>query len=378
MTTSLLILGASARAAAWSALRAGLIPSAADLFADRDLAAIARCVRVESANYPDGLFNAAMTFPPSPWVYTGALENRPDLVDRLAARRPLWGNSSAVLRRARDPRNVAAILREARLPFPEVRFDSTGLPRDGSWLRKPLASAGGRGVITFDADTRPTTRPVYYHRRIDGLSLSILFVSHVEGVFRVGITRQLVGRPGEAFAYRGTIAPWPVSAAVVRQVEGFGQALAARLDLVGLFGVDFVLDDEGVAWPVEINPRYTASVEVIELACGLALLDDHRRACVGEASRASEVRWNRVVAKEVIFAEANTVFLGVPSEAHSIDDLFRVPEVADVPDEGTAISAGEPVLTVFAEGATAEEALELLDRRRGAWRDRLEGLEVGD
>src|SRR3954451_15729091 len=83
-----LILGASARAAAWSALRAGLSPSAADLFADRDLAAVALCRQVRRADYPEGLIGASEFMPPSPWFYTGALENRPGLVSRLARTRP--------------------------------------------------------------------------------------------------------------------------------------------------------------------------------------------------------------------------------------------------------------------------------------------------
>ena len=41
--------------------------------------------------------------------------------------------------------------------------------------------------------------------------------------------------------------------------------------LAGWFGVDFILRD-GIPWPVEINPRYTASVEIHELASGRSLL----------------------------------------------------------------------------------------------------------
>ena len=45
--------------------------------------------------------------------------------------------------------------------------------------------------------------------------------------------------------------------------------------LRGLFGVDFVLRD-GIPWPVEVNPRYTASVEVLEFAAGIRALTLHR------------------------------------------------------------------------------------------------------
>ena len=377
-TTPVLILGASARAAAWSALRAGLSPAAADLFADRDLAAIATSVRVEASDYPAGLADAASAFPPSPWIYTGALENHPDIVDRLAQRRPLWGNSGAALRAARDPLVVAQVLGEAGCAAPEVCRDPRGLPRDGSWVRKPWASAGGRGVSVFDADARDGARPVYYQRRINGLSLAVMFVAHAEGVFVAGVTRQLIGRPGASFAYRGSVGPWPVSAAVWRQYENLGTALAARLGLIGLFGVDLILDGDGVAWPVEINPRYTASVEVLELATGRALLDDHRRACEGRPLPPRTAQQARVVAKEVIFAEADGVFPDVRSGLATVADPFAVPALADVPLAGSRFRAGDPVLTIFAEGATTAAALDFLEQKRARWRNILQRLDISD
>ena len=60
-------------------------------------------------------------------------------------------------------------------------------------------------------------------------------------------------------------------------------ALASAFGLVGWFGVDYVLRD-GNPWPVEINPRYTASLEIHELASGRSLLAEHRRACEGDAA----------------------------------------------------------------------------------------------
>ena len=49
------------------------------------------------------------------------------------------------------------------------------------------------------------------------------------------------------------------------------KALARASDLHGLFGIDFVLDRDRV-WLTEVNPRYTASVEVLELARRQSLL----------------------------------------------------------------------------------------------------------
>jgi predicted ATP-grasp superfamily ATP-dependent carboligase len=303
-------------------------------------------------------------------VYTGALENRPELVDRLAARRRLWGNAGDALRAARDPMRVAGALRAAGLPAPEVRLDPAGLPRDGSWLCKARASSGGRHVVAFTvSEDRPRRRPVYYQERVEGLSLSAVFVAARGGAALAGVTRQLLGLPGAPFAYRGGVGPWPVADATARALDALGHCLAAGLGLVGLFGVDFILGGDGLVWPVEVNPRYTAAVELIELAVGRPLLDDHRRAC-GGLPVDTAARPARCVAKEVLYADRGGVFAAEPDGLSDPDLPFRVPRVADVPARRTPVGAGEPVLTVFGAGPTPEEALGRLRAAREDWERR--------
>src|SRR5205807_1077251 len=86
---SLIIVGASARAAAFSALRAGLRPWCIDLFADADLRARCPVTHLEPDRYPYGLAELLPQAPPGPWMYTGGLENRPNLIRRLARGREL-------------------------------------------------------------------------------------------------------------------------------------------------------------------------------------------------------------------------------------------------------------------------------------------------
>src|SRR5947209_4694969 len=166
----LLIFGASARAAAFSALRAGLRPWCADLFADVDLRAVCPAVTVGRRDYPAGLASVVARAPQAPLVYTGALENRPRLVGQLAELRPLWGNGPQTLRRVRRPRTVETILRRAGLPCPRT-WQGRQPPTDGRWLVKPLASAGGRGVAPLTEVRQGLPRGnVYLQEQIDGES----------------------------------------------------------------------------------------------------------------------------------------------------------------------------------------------------------------
>ena len=129
MNRVLTIVGSSARAAAQSAVRAGFSVCAGDLFADADLCRIGHATRV--GPYPAGLADVVGGSQPGAWMYTGALENYPLLVDAMARQRTLWGNPATVLRRVRRPRLVADALSRNGLASPAVTVDPRAVPRDG-------------------------------------------------------------------------------------------------------------------------------------------------------------------------------------------------------------------------------------------------------
>src|SRR5437764_13656443 len=124
-SASLVIVGASVRAAAQSAIRAGFAPLACDLFADVDLRRICSAVRVNG--YPQGLASAAAGYPPAPWLYTGGLENHPDLVDQIGRDRPLLGVGGDALRGVRDPFRVVAAMQKHGLPCPRCEMPETAV-----------------------------------------------------------------------------------------------------------------------------------------------------------------------------------------------------------------------------------------------------------
>ncbi len=366
----LLILGASARAAAFSASRAGLRPTCVDLFGDADLVACGPSLRIDASAYPDGLANAAGSKPSMPWLYTGAIENRPDLVDRIASERPLLGNAGPVLRKVRDPFALAEFVRAAGLHAPEIRSDSRKIPGDGLWLAKPLASGGGRGIRPWTGD-RPHRKGTYYQRRVTGLPASALFVGEAAGARLLGLTRQLLGKPGNRFAYRGSLAPWPASPIVMGRLDRLGKVLTEEFALRGLFGVDLVLEGDR-PWVIEVNPRYTASVEVLEWALGRSLMVEHLQAFgIESVDRTSE--GVGFAAKAIIYARAPLVWSA--EWAGPQVDPMSFPEVADIPRPGTRFAPGDPILTVFSNGNTPERCLQNLEKNLDRWKRTFPGIE---
>ncbi len=284
----------------------------------------------------------------------------------------MWGVAGESLREARDPTRVAAILSQSGLSAAPVRPESKGLPRDGSWLQKPLASAGGRKIAPWVSDSIELGEPHYFQERIRGGNLSAVYLAQAGEVELVGVTVQILGRGGSPFGYRGSCGPIRLAPAVRDRFMKVGEALHSELGLTGLFGVDVVLRG-GEPWVVEINPRYSASVEVLELAMGRSILAGHIRAFGGLISGSSTIEIEKtlapVVGKLIVDSPGSFVFEDWPIPAPS--DLWTVPEVADVPRPGTVFRAGEPVLTVFAKGADEVDCLARLHRHWQEWRNRL-------
>ena len=195
----------------------------------------------------------------------------------------------------------------------ETHTGSRGEGRSsGAAARRKLAGEtvagreGGRDIRPLADDHARFSASYYFQERIIGPSFSALYMGRRDGTRLLGVTQQLLGVPGNSFGYRGSIGPWPIEDSLARKIHELGEVVASASGLVGWFGIDYVLRD-GEPWPVEVNPRYTASVEVHELTCPTrrALVGEHRLACEGgvvPAPAPDAASSHCVVAKLVIHA----------------------------------------------------------------------------
>jgi predicted ATP-grasp superfamily ATP-dependent carboligase len=349
------VVGASARAAAQSVLRSGRRVVAADLFADADLARACPATRISP--YPEGLVDWLRATPCDAWLYTGALENHPELVDKLATLRPLLGNPGDVLRKVRDPLVLQQVLRKQGFLFPETRTCGDKLPRDGSWLAKTYRGSSGTGITILDASAE---EGIFYQQRISGEPCSAVFAGEV----LLGVTRQLVGEAwtgARPFQYCGSLGPWPLAADVEGTLRAWGQLLVTEFALGGLFGVDFVCDGQD-AWIIEVNPRYTSSAEVVEQVSGISLIDWHAASRNhGDCPSPPALHYGSTcLGKAILFGSFFTTVT---------DDFTRwalaQADLADVPAAGTSLSPGQPVLTVGAAAESIPLILSALKCRMG-------------
>ena len=378
----LAVVGASVRAAAQSALRAGFRVVAADMFGDADLSRDVPTTRV--LNYPQDLLDWLGQTECDAWFFTGAIENHCDLVDELAKLRSLWGNDADRLRRVRDPFMLQRELAVSGIAFPETLHGADARLDDGVWLAKTYRGASGAGVWRIDdegAQNRVKANHAVLQRFIDGISIAATLVVGRQATQLFGVTRQLVGDEGHPFRYNGSIGPLSVEPPIVEQLQRLGEVLRNRFDLRGLVGVDLILAD-GVAWVVEVNPRYTASVEILERALEISAIQAHVAACQGSeleqlrlAPSPRDASHAAIHGKRILYAPSDATvspeFHAWAMERAPLD--VRRQLLADIPAAGETIRAGQPVLTMFAAAASHSDCEERLSERRREVLRRLSG-----
>ena len=352
----LIIVGASARAAAFSAHRAGYAPYWLDQFGDEDLRR--RFPGSVISGYPKAAVELIAGAPDAPFLYTGAMENHPGVLEQLCAQRKLLGNPNPVCSRVRDPSILYEALQRNRIPCPEIRTVERGRilnpsPHLDDWLVKPLRSAGGIGTGHYGG--QPVDKRHYLQEYLLGDSFSAVYVGSQGGCRLLGVTRQLVGLPefhaGE-FSYCGSIGPLELNDADNGIWRHMGEVISREFKLMGLFGIDAIKYRDRI-YPVEVNPRYTASVEVLELALGCQAIRFHCDACDNRLPGIDKREAGHLVGKAILFAPGDFNFTGC------VQDGFTV---ADIPARGTEIKQGQPVLTVIVTGNSISSIGESLKR----------------
>jgi predicted ATP-grasp superfamily ATP-dependent carboligase len=348
-----LIVGVSTRALAESAARSGMLAVSVDAFGDLDQKQRAQNLGLErdlGRRYSAALAAAvAARLEAGLAAYVGNLENHPAAVRRLARGRKLLGNGPECLVRARDYRELRAVVEAAGGRFP-LTFDSAGdLPAGRSWLRKPRRGGGGSGVarLAAGASLRPDE---VAQERIEGTLGSLSFAADGRRAVRLGFSRGLAGDPrlgARGHRYCGSLYPLGLDEAAAARLDAVSQAVTGAFGLRGVNGLDFVLSD-GEPVVLELNPRYCASMELLERSHGRSVFGIHADACRGDLPGPAAEAPAVVLGKAILWAKRDLVV------GDSRAWLGRE-DVRDLPFPGDAITRGHPVCTVFAKGRDLED-----------------------
>ncbi len=359
-----LILGLSTRAIAESAVRGGNRVFTLDYFGDRDQRALvknhslARDYRLPFS--AESLLKASSDLEFDAVLYTSNLENHPKVVGELADRADVLGNGPGVLRRVRDWAVLREFCRQRSIPHPPTLLpgEEKLATSEFNWLLKPAGGGGGSGIRPWDG--RRLSRNFFLQACVDGLPASAAFVADGKKGVVIGLTRQLIGHHefgATGYCWCGNILPLPMeydkSRCVLDGVQKMVSLLTRHFGLKGVGGIDIIISDgpDGRPRPflVEINPRYTASMELIEWGYGLNIYSLHIDAVNGylpEFSLTGHLD-GLFFGKAIVFARNSII---IPDTGGWSERGWR-----DIPFAGDEIKKGRPVCTVFAGGNTHNE-----------------------
>ena len=368
-TCSVLIAGVSTRAAAESAARAGFDVIALDAYADLDQHPSVRAVSLPrdfgTAFSPDAIVAAARGIASDAVVYLSSLENHPRAVEALAAGRTLWGCTPDALRQVRNPRTLTAAVTRHGMPAPHVFTAAEANSHDlahsaHQWILKPCMSGGGHGVRLWHRE-EPVPLRHYLQQFVDGVPASVVFVAANGRGTAIGMSRQLVGENAfgaEGFRYCGNILNASIERDTAAAATALVDAVTAAFPLAGVGSIDVIAADSGL-WPVEVNPRWSASMELVERARGVSMVGIHVDACVRAMLPPLDLRLppaRGTHGKAVVFARADVV---VGNTRPWLDD----PSGRDVPRPGDRIAVGQPICTVLAVGSDEADCHAMLVER---------------
>jgi uncharacterized protein len=353
-----LIAALSGRALADAARRAGYSPLVADLFGDEDLRTAATISVRTAGDLESGLDGRALRVSLAQLaagqgceglVWGAGFEDRPEVLARLARTWPILGNGVDVVKRAKNPLQLATLCAAIGVAHPEIRETRPADP--ANWLRKTIGGSGGTHVQMARDATNPSGG-TYYQRKVAGRAVSVLFLANCDGALVLGFTDQWSNPTRQTpLRYGGAVRPADITPGQKRVLRRIVDRVCRALGLRGLNSADFLVEDESL-WLIEINPRPGATLDLFDSASA-PLLAMHIEACRG-CLPVRAPRYSGAAAAALVYAKRR-----IP-----VFPAFRWPQwTADWQRAGTCVNAGAPICTVRATERSASLAKASVEER---------------
>ncbi len=411
------IMAASARWLATSLQRSGKFTKlfdmvAVDRFGDADLVQSVR--HIHCANWEQTLKDLPIQSQDLV-VFGGGLENHGGLLAIAARQARVLGFPIYELARTKTPEIWCPLVRKAGFSVPNwisncngkitlnptsddlfpgepavalninptVNLQPVNLFGAQHWIAKPRQSAGGHQIEWHPVLNNPskqlsTLEPQRFLQQfVPGPSWSASYLATDRSCHFIGACRQIIGgvhMSARPFQYQGAWGLIRLTLSQQQRLQEFGQFIREQFSARGLFGIDLVGSPDGDWSVIEINPRPTSSMELLELAASpgdrpISLIDLHISACleeeITESFPISDCHLN--FAKQIIFHNDDRSLRIDESLSNWLWSWAEKSQAADLPALGSEIFPGQPVCTIFDSGEFRCHALASLDKKIQLW-----------
>lgn len=350
----ILVLSCSARPYVQALVQAGYPAIALDAFVDQETQQLAlHCERLamqaetwDSAALMCQLDALQHRFKPMGLVYGSGVEGQPPILQAIATRLPLLGNTAEVVAAVRSA-DFFQQLRALDIPFPPTPPH----PISGAQvLIKSWASSGGHSIRWASGDERLAAHE-YFQQHMQGEVYGLLFAADGQDILAIGIHQQWpAGTPSRPMRAGHIISQATLAPAQQAQIISMAQSLTQHYQLRGLNSLDVIVH-QGQALCLELNPRLSASMDLYQTTPRLMSL--HMAGLAGELP--SQIQQSsQSCGRSIVWAQ-------YPWRAHA----GEWPDwVSDRPMAGSLIQAGEPICTIQAVAENAQECALLLEQRQ--------------
>lgn len=394
---NLLIVGVDLVGLARSANRAGYRVYALDYFCDLDLKAVseeclsmrAQVETVDSAGRIKSHFDPLIFLKMARYLsektqidailLSSGLDDHPNVLSELNDLVEILGNHPNTIRRVRDRESFFGALKSLGIPHPltvvvESLVEAKRSARDIGFplILKPLEGFAGFGVrrVNNSDQLKKAYRAMGFlyeegfvvQEYITGTNASMSLIASRSGAKLLSLNEQLLGLQEvyqcEPFGYCGNVVPIVVEGSTRRECEHIVDEISSHFGLTGSNGVDIVIDEDGTPYVMEINPRFQGSLECVEIALGVNLVEMHVAACIHDSLPENELKPKKFCTRLILYA---------PQRINAPD--LKINNLRDIPPPGDTIEPGEPLCSAISDGpsrtASLNESRKLADRVYG-------------
>jgi len=263
----LLIVAQSARMLAQSARREGYTVRVADCFADIDTLEVTdRFLKLSALNDLEAnqwLQTIITLSDDEPcWLICGTgIERFYPALSLLPAHIKFAGPSFECFEQICIPEKWIAVLESLPLPHPPTTFQKTQTA-NSKWLAKSAASWGGTHIVEANSVAESPDR--YYQQYIEGISGSVLFLAAANDIQLLLFNQQFPANPSlYNFSLNAISSGLQLELKQQKFLHQALQKLTEHLSLTGLMSLDFILKPSGEIFLLELNPRPTASCQLL-------------------------------------------------------------------------------------------------------------------
>lgn len=376
---NLLVVGLDVSAIVASARRAGYHVYAVDYFGDRDTqeasqmnySLVRQAPRKSCGWISEGFSPAKLVkwtkklmrkYPIDGILLASGIEDYGKELRALEDLAPVLGNPPNIVAKVRSKADLFSILTKRKIRCPktipakgveevEAAASELGYPV----ILKPMKGFGGRDVCLMqDSQTLRSSvsgdNEILVQEYIKGIAASASVIGTGKKSAVLTVNEQILGArqlgASGPFTYCGNIVPLVATEDTLKKCESACARVSTALGLVGSNGIDFVLDESGQPWIVEVNPRFQGTMECVEKVLGINLVEAHIAACGGRLPVLHQMSSNYCT-RLILYGRQRC----------SVPDLTVFTEVRDIPFSGVIVERGEPICSIVTEGKTKAKSL---------------------